>query len=61
MNLVFSDCTIHFRGVWSTQPAADEEGFPCFGTKETFSARDCVGLHFFLTEACPVLLRKPLV
>lgn len=45
-HLVFSDCTIYLGGGRSTQPAADKEGFPCFGTKETFSARHCVGLHF---------------
>lgn len=25
---MFSDCTINFKVVWSTQPAADKEGFP---------------------------------
>lgn len=51
-HLMFSDCTIHFKGMCSTQTAAEKDTFPLlwegFGTKETFSYRHCMGTAFVL-------------
>lgn len=52
-DLIFTGCTTHCRVVWSTQPAADKEGFPCLGQKILFLL-GIVWDSIFLKEVCPV-------